>query len=73
MIADEIRNLQPGESLNLDLAHILDEFAGGNADKVTDAMTALQDLAIASGCLLHHQEMRDIYVVKGPTAEADRA
>jgi hypothetical protein len=73
MIADEIRNLQPGESLNLDLGRILGEFAGGDPEKLTDAMTALQDLADASGCLLHHQEMRDIYVAKGPTAEADRA
>ncbi|MET0428432.1 MAG: hypothetical protein ABW026_08015 [Microvirga sp.] len=73
MIADEIRNLQPGESLNLDLGRILQEFAGGDPDKTEGAMTTLQNLADANGCILNHQEMRDIYVVKGPTAEADRA
>jgi hypothetical protein len=73
MIADEIRNLQPGESLNLDLSRILQEFAGGDPEKTEVAMAALQDLADTSGCILNHQEMRDIYVVKGPTAEAERA
>jgi hypothetical protein len=73
MIADEIRNLQPGESLNLDLGRILEEFAGGDPEKTQSAISALQDLADTSQCILHHQDMRDIYVVKAPTAEAERA
>ena len=73
MIADELPKLQPGESLNLDLSQILEEFAGGDPDKVETAMASLEDLATRSGCILRHVQMRDIYVVKAPTAEPDRA
>jgi hypothetical protein len=72
MLIDEIPKLQAGESLNLELTQILQEFADGDPEKVESAMASLQELADKNGCVLNRAEMRDIYITKGPTAELNR-